>query len=889
MSDPPSPSSPHAHRGDHSSSPTPTTSSSSGSFTLTPELVVAFSYALRIRHDFPLSTGPLSGAQITEAFEHLFSRPAPTSTSGPFFYISLIPAIDDLIAMVTSLSSHGSSSSLSSLSTSLPSSSMEEVVVKINGADSSNEVSSFSRLPSASSTSMSSIEKSGDIKDIKVNSSNASPSGGGSSDSMSSISLPVELADNRASSSSPPGLDASRASTPLIESLVTLASMSDYANIESHAWSDSYTPAWPIDRDAIYGAAIDNPSLMADYSCLRSEVPAQFGNSYGANSTALDFRVPGTPSSLMVDPHGLVANILDDGFDLEVASEHPRAPPPPPASPSTSSSVSPTSFSSAAYRPRFHEPQPYNPALLVVPKVPHNTPPKSSKEKKRGRVFQHFNVSESRRSARMEARTQRSSCAIFYSLLSSRAIDELIRPQCCGRGRLGLLVKPLSAARLIVSSFLAIDFIFLVLLVKFYAYLPFCVVFLVVHLSLELRSKRIHLTITFSLTGMLVDPRFNTVGAAHAKPLFPHFLMIASPVKYSQYHLSCSWSRGVRSSIFFVILAVLFSFNTALCDTELTIIMVLPFLIFVAFALTLAQEDVEERAWRAREEGEKLNVEGEGAVQAATTTPVGAAAAGTAQEECKGPESAPAARAASAHAAERGTSEAEEDQGVLANTAESLTAVIEIASPDYTPIRPARTPSPPNNGSEEVNNEEVDTSTAISAEEAREKDNAPAGLHRSLRTSPSPVAASPAPSDLLLVTPSTTGGTSAMSIASASPVSPLAARDLARSWPTSPFSDGDSTVTVAPSARSASVSSAESGGYGEKESEANVSWSDVMDLVAPLTLPPLSQRPRAAVVAAPRRAMRARRVAAREEEGQQSPDELDLLSPPPADRRTASA
>ncbi|BGP51761.1 hypothetical protein JCM10450v2_007716 [Rhodotorula kratochvilovae] len=888
MSDPPSPSSPHAHRGDRSSSPTPTTSSSSGSFTLTPELVVAFNYALRIRHDFPLSNGPLSGAQITEAFEHLFSRPAPTSTSGPFFYISLIPAIDDLIAMVTSSSSHGSSSSLSSLSTSLPSSSMEEVVVKINGADSSNEVSSFSRLPSASSTSMSSIEKSGDIKDIKVNSSNASPSGGGSSDSMSSISLPVELADNRASSSSPPGLDASRASTPSIESLVTLASMSDYADIESHAWSDSYTPAWPIDRDAIYGAAIDNPSLMADYSCLRSEVPAQFGNSYGANSTALDFRVPGTPSSLMVDPHGLVANILDDGFDLEVASEHPRAPPPPPASPSTSSSVSPTSFSSAAYRPRFHEPQPYNPALLVVPKVPHNTPPKSSKEKKRGRVFQHFNVSESRRSARMEARAQRSSWS------------------------LRLLVKPLSAACLIVSSFLAIDFIvvfkerqrrlpvvtaFLVLLVKFYAYKPFCVVFLVVHLS-SLRSKRIHLTITFSLTGMLVDPRFNTVGAAHAKPLFPHFLMIASPVKYSQHHLSCSWSRGVRSSIFFVILAVLFSFNTALCDTELTIIMVLPFLIFVAFALTLAQEDAEERAWRAREEGEKLNVEGDGAVQAATTTPVGAAAAGTAQEECKGPESAPAARAASAQAAERGTSEAEEDQGVLANTAESLTAVIEIASPDYTPIRPARTPSPPNNGSEEVNNEEVNTSTAISAEEAREKtsdthaseeDNAPAGLHRSLRTSPSPVAASPAPSDLLLVTPSTTGGTSAMSIASASPVSPLAARDLARSWPTSPSSDGDSTVTVAPSARSASVSSAESGGYGEKESEANVSWSDVMDLVAPLTLPPLSQRPRAAVVAAPRRAMRARRVAAREEEGQQSPDELDLLSPPPADRRTASA
>ncbi|BGP50201.1 Flocculation suppression protein [Rhodotorula kratochvilovae] len=74
-----------------------------------------------------------------------------------------------------------------------------------------------------------------------------------------------------------------------------------------------------------------------------------------------------------------------------------------------------------------------------------------------------------------------------------------------------------------------------------------------------------------------------------------------------------------------------------------------------------AQEEVEQRAWRAREEGEKLNVEGEEAVQAATTTPAGAAAPGSAQEECKGPEGTPAARAASAQEAEREASEAEED------------------------------------------------------------------------------------------------------------------------------------------------------------------------------------------------------------------------------------
>ncbi|BGP45818.1 hypothetical protein JCM10450v2_001651 [Rhodotorula kratochvilovae] len=310
----------------------------------------------------------------------------------------------------------------------------------------------------------------------------------------------------------------------------------------------------------------------------------------------------------------------------------------------------------------------------------------------------------------------------------------------------------------------------------------------------------------------------------------------------------------------------------------------------------LAQEEVEQRARCAREEGEKLSVEGEGAVQAATTTPAGAAAAGSGQEERKGPESAPAARAASAQAAERETSDAEEDKGDLANLAKSLAAVVEIASPDYTPTRPARTPSPPNTAFQKVDDEEVDISTAILAEEARQKEkNTPAGLRFSLRTSPSPVAASPATSDMLLVTPSTAGGTSAMSIASASPVSPLAVRDLARSWPASPSSDGDSTVTIAPSAPSASASSAESGGYGDEESEANVSWSDEMDLVAPLAPlaplapPPPSQRPRAAVVAAPRRTMRARRVAAREEEGQQSPDELDLLSPPSAARRTASA
>ncbi|BGP47781.1 hypothetical protein JCM10450v2_003646 [Rhodotorula kratochvilovae] len=323
-----------------------------------------------------------------------------------------------------------------------------------------------------------------------------------------------------------------------------------------------------------------------------------------------------------------------------------------------------------------------------------------------------------------------------------------------------------------------------------------------------------------------------------------------------------------------------------------------------------AQEGGEQRARRAREEGGKSSVDGEEAVQAAATTPAGSAGAGSAQGDCKGPEGDPAARAANAQAAECETSETKEDKGDLANLAKSLAAVVEVptarsitlarsptpiaspaqlVSPDYTPIRPARTPSPPNTAFEEVDEEEVDISTAIPAEEARQKvshpmeaarphhetsdahaseeENAPAGLHFSLRTSPSPVAASPAPSDMLLVTPSTTGGTSAMSLASASPVSPLAARDLAHSRPMSPSSDNDSTVTPAPSMPSASASSAESGGYVDEESEANVSWSDEMDLVAPLAPPPPSQRPRAAVVAAPRRAMRARRIAACEEWG----------------------
>ncbi|BGP49319.1 hypothetical protein JCM10450v2_005204 [Rhodotorula kratochvilovae] len=311
-----------------------------------------------------------------------------------------------------------------------------------------------------------------------------------------------------------------------------------------------------------------------------------------------------------------------------------------------------------------------------------------------------------------------------------------------------------------------------------------------------------------------------------------------------QYHLSCERARGRKGRTHpgkGVLPPALTSAGGALGAQA---------------APQLAQEEVEQRARRAREKGEKLSVEGEGAVQAATSTPTGAAAAGSAQEECQGPESAPAAGAASAQAAEHETSNAEEDKGDLANLAKSLAA---IASPDYTPIRPARTPSPPNTAFEKVDDEEIDISTAIPAEEARQK----VSLHFSLRTSPSPVAASPATSDMLLVTPSTAGGTSAMSIAIASPVSPLAARDLARSWPVSPSSDGDSIVTIAPSAPSASASSAESGGYGDEESEANVSWSDEMDLVAPLAPPPPSQRPHAVAAVAPKRALRARRVAAR--------------------------